>query len=49
MAIGDCFSKDDLIPGHPTQLYEDFSAYFLIFIILQFYINPTLQRGDGLL
>ena len=46
---GVVFQKDDLIPRHPTQLYEAF-AYFLIFIILQFLYKSNLtKRGDGLL
>lgn len=46
---GIVFQKDDLIPRHPTQLYEAF-AYFSIFILLQFlYKSNYTKRGDGLL
>lgn len=46
---GIVFQKDDLIPRHPTQLYEAFS-YFLIFIILVFlYKSNFTKRENGFL
>ena len=46
---GVVFQKDDLIPRHPTQLYEAFS-YLLIFAILYFlYQSKVSQKGNGLI
>jgi phosphatidylglycerol:prolipoprotein diacylglycerol transferase len=46
---GVVFQKDDLIPRHPTQLYEAFS-YLLIFVILYFlYQSKISQKGNGLI
>ena len=46
---GVIFMKDDLIPRHPTQLYEAF-AYLLIFAILYFlYHSKIMQKGNGLI
>jgi phosphatidylglycerol---prolipoprotein diacylglyceryl transferase len=46
---GVVFMKDDLIPRHPTQLYEAFS-YLLIFAVLYFlYQSKISQKRDGLL
>jgi phosphatidylglycerol:prolipoprotein diacylglycerol transferase len=46
---GVVFVKDDLIPRHPTQLYEAFS-YLLIFAILYFlYKSKISQKGNGLI
>ena len=40
---GVVFQRDDLIPRHPTQLYEAFS-YLLIFGILMFIYHKTKGR-----
>lgn len=46
---GVVFQKDDLVPRHPTQLYEAFS-YLLIFAILYFlYQYKILQKENGLI
>lgn len=46
---GVVFQKDDLIPRHPTQLYEAFS-YLLIFVIVYFlYQSKIYQKGNGLI
>ena len=46
---GIIFQRDDLIPRHPTQLYEAFS-YLLIFGILLFiYKNKTIKKSNGLI
>ena len=46
---GVVFQKDDLIPRHPTQLYEAFS-YLLIFAIVYFlYQSKVSQKGNGLI
>lgn len=46
---GVVFQKEDLIPRHPTQLYEGFS-YLLIFAILYFiYQYKVLHKGNGLI
>lgn len=46
---GVVFQKDDLIPRHPTQLYEAFS-YFLIFGIMFFlYKSKITSKTNGIL
>jgi phosphatidylglycerol:prolipoprotein diacylglycerol transferase len=46
---GVVFVKDDLIPRHPTQLYEAFS-YLLIFAIVYFlYQSKISQKANGLI
>ena len=46
---GVIFERDDLIPRHPTQIYEAF-AYFLIFGILIFiYRRKKMKMQNGLL
>lgn len=46
---GVIFQRDDLIPRHPTQLYEAFS-YLLIFGILLFiYKKKTIEKSNGLI
>lgn len=46
---GVVFQRDDLIPRHPTQLYEAF-AYFLIFgIMLKMYQSEKIRKASGLL
>ena len=45
--FGIVFQRVDLLPRHPTQLYEAFS-YLTIFLILQwFYSNKKIKRQDG--
>jgi prolipoprotein diacylglyceryl transferase len=46
---GIVFQRDDLIPRHPTQLYEAF-AYLLIFGILFFmYKSEKIRNTQGLI
>ena len=46
---GVIFQRDDLIPRHPTQLYEAFS-YLLIFGILMFIYKKTAkEKSNGLI
>ncbi|CAG2533944.1 prolipoprotein diacylglyceryl transferase [Maribacter dokdonensis] len=45
---GVVFQRDDLIPRHPTQLYEAFS-YLLIFGILMFIYHKTKGKMNGLI
>ncbi|MFZ2283543.1 MAG: prolipoprotein diacylglyceryl transferase [Lutibacter sp.] len=46
---GVIFQKDDLIPRHPTQLYEA-SAYFLIFgILILLYKSKKITKPNGLI
>jgi prolipoprotein diacylglyceryl transferase len=46
---GIVFQRDDLIPRHPTQLYEAFS-YLLIFgILMVIYKNKAKERTNGLI
>ena len=46
---GVVFQRDDLIPRHPTQLYEAFS-YLLIFAILFWmYKSEKIKQANGLL
>ena len=46
---GVVFQRDDLIPRHPTQLYEAFS-YLLIFVILFFmFKSEKIKQKSGLI
>jgi len=46
---GIVFQRDDLIPRHPTQLYEAF-AYILIFVILFYmYKSEKIRNAQGLI
>lgn len=46
---GVVFERDDLIPRHPTQLYEA-AAYLMIFIVLRFiYKSKKIKRQNGLM
>jgi len=46
---GVVFQRDDMIPRHPTQLYEAF-AYLLIFVILFWmYNSDKVKKADGLI
>jgi len=45
--FGIVFQKVDLLPRHPTQLYEAF-AYLTMFFVLQWiFSNRKIKRGDG--
>lgn len=46
---GVIFQRDDMIPRHPTQLYEAF-AYLLICLILYFmYKSKSIRKSEGLI
>lgn len=46
---GVVFERDDLLPRHPTQLYEA-AAYLLIFVVLMFiYKSKKIKRQNGLM
>jgi phosphatidylglycerol---prolipoprotein diacylglyceryl transferase len=45
---GVIFQRDDLIPRHPTQLYEAFS-YLLIFGILMLIYKKKKEKSNGLI
>lgn len=45
---GVIFQRDDLIPRHPTQLYEAFS-YILLFGILMLIYNKKKVKANGLI
>ncbi|MDO3696045.1 prolipoprotein diacylglyceryl transferase [Wenyingzhuangia sp. chi5] len=45
---GVIFQKDDLIPRHPTQLYEAFS-YLLIFGVLMLIYKNKKEKSNGLI
>ncbi|HDZ04684.1 hypothetical protein LCGC14_0345630 [marine sediment metagenome] len=46
---GVVFEREDLLPRHPTQLYEA-AAYLLIFLVLMFvYISKKVKRRNGLM
>ncbi|MGB5554603.1 MAG: prolipoprotein diacylglyceryl transferase [Flavobacteriaceae bacterium] len=46
---GVVFERDDLIPRHPTQIYEAL-AYFLIFgILMAIYKSKKIKKHNGLL
>jgi phosphatidylglycerol:prolipoprotein diacylglycerol transferase len=46
---GVVFQRDDMIPRHPTQLYEAF-AYLLIFVTLYWmYNSDKIRNADGLI
>jgi len=45
---GVVFQRDDLIPRHPTQLYEAFS-YLLIFGVLMFTYKKIKEKSNGLI
>ena len=47
-AWGVVFQKHDLIPRHPTQLYEAFSYIFISFILMLIY-KKKVNRPNGLL
>lgn len=45
---GVIFQRDDLVPRHPTQLYESFS-YLIIFVILLLIYKKGKQKTNGLI
>jgi phosphatidylglycerol:prolipoprotein diacylglycerol transferase len=46
---GVVFQRDDLLPRHPTQLYEAFT-YLMIFVVLyKMYRSETIRSKNGLL
>lgn len=46
---GVVFQRDDMIPRHPTQVYEAFS-YFVIFVILSLvYSSSKIKKHNGLI
>ena len=46
---GVVFERDDLIPRHPTQLYEA-AAYLMIFVVLMFvYKSKKIKKHNGLM
>ena len=45
---GVIFQRDDLIPRHPTQLYEAFS-YLFIFVILMVIYTKKTEKPNGLI
>jgi prolipoprotein diacylglyceryl transferase len=46
---GVIFMRDDLVPRHPTQLYEAFSYLFITLVLLYAYKRGFAQKGSGLL
>ena len=46
---GVIFMRDDLVPRHPTQLYEAFSYLFITLVLLYVYKKGFAQKGSGLL
>ncbi len=45
--FGVVFERIDLIPRHPTQLYEAFSYLLIFLILLWFYSKQKTKRKDG--
>lgn len=45
---GVIFQKDDLIPRHPTQLYEGFSYLLIFWILMYVYKNKSKKTPNGL-
>jgi prolipoprotein diacylglyceryl transferase len=46
---GVVFQRDDLIPRHPTQLYEAFSYFFIFGIMLFLYKSKKAPKVNGIL
>jgi len=44
---GVIFQKDDLIPRHPTQLYEAFSYILIFFIVISIYKYRSREKPNG--
>ncbi len=47
--FGVIFVADDLIPRHPTQLYEAFSYLILFFVLWHFYWKTDKKKKEGFL
>ena len=46
---GMVFQRDDLIPRHPTQIYEAFSLFLIFGILLYIYKSKKIKKHNGLL
>ncbi|WP_394751017.1 prolipoprotein diacylglyceryl transferase [Spongiimicrobium salis] len=46
---GFVFERDDLIPRHPTQIYEAFSYFSIFVILLLIYRSRKIEHKNGLL
>ncbi|MEP2279837.1 prolipoprotein diacylglyceryl transferase [Maribacter sp.] len=46
---GVIFERDDLIPRHPTQLYEAASYLFIFCVLLFIYNSKKIKRQNGLM
>jgi prolipoprotein diacylglyceryl transferase len=46
---GVIFQRDDLIPRHPTQLYEAFSYLFIFAILMLIYMKGIKEKSNGLI
>lgn len=46
---GMVFQRDDLIPRHPTQIYEAFSLFLIFGILLYIYKSEKIKKHNGLL
>jgi phosphatidylglycerol---prolipoprotein diacylglyceryl transferase len=46
---GMVFQRDDLIPRHPTQIYEAFSMFLIFGILLYIYKSEKIKKHNGLL
>ncbi|WP_236977516.1 prolipoprotein diacylglyceryl transferase [Membranihabitans maritimus] len=44
---GVVFARDDMIPRHPTQLYEAFSYLLISFILYRIYLSRGIVKKDG--
>jgi len=46
---GVVFQRDDLIPRHPTQLYEAFAYLLILVVVLQMYKTERFRNVNGLI
>ncbi|OXA94840.1 prolipoprotein diacylglyceryl transferase [Flavobacterium hercynium] len=46
---GVVFERDDMIPRHPTQLYEAFAYFIILLIVLQMYKTERFRNVNGLI
>ena len=46
---GMVFQRDDLIPRHPTQIYEAFSLFLIFGILLYIYKSKKIKKHNGFL
>lgn len=46
--FGIVFARVDLIPRHPTQLYEAFAYLIIFLVLLLFYSKQKAKRKDGI-